>query len=84
MIDPVRLPSGIVVDRSEIEQFILLTNRMYPTFEPVKLEDMADLVTPVPELQAVLRSLFSTVFFFHPLCLFLINRIYRPAPRAPS
>lgn len=61
MLDPVKLDNGLVVDRSEIEAFVLSTNRMFPTLEPIDIESLQDKMKPLPELKAEISSL--NIFF---------------------
>ena len=57
MRDPVRLPSGLICDRDEIQAFVIRTERMYPTFEPITVEQLQEQLYPLDNLAHNIRSL---------------------------
>lgn len=52
MQDPVRLPGGVVVDRSSIERHLLDSDMNPYTREPLTIQD----VEPLPELKAEIEA----------------------------
>ena len=63
MLNPVRLPSGIICDCEELQHFVLRTERMYPTFEPMTVEQLPEQVVHLEVLEHNIRRLYCSSFF---------------------